>query len=415
MVASLPAVAGPGTSPVRRMARPTCGHSIGVSTTGSRTGPRLRPARTTSTPADGTAHRVGGPASATRSSDAVRAVLLAAALVGGWLLFHELATLLVLLVIALVLALPLEASATRLERYRVPRPVGALLALVAIVGAVALVLALAIPPFITELQRFADELPQLVDQLRSQLGQAVGAEPGSTGRNLQSSLQKVLDNPQGLLGPIAQIGLGVAGAVATIVLVVMAAFYVAVNPQPLVAGVLRLFPPERRPWVEEGMADIRSAWIGWLYGVAVDMLVTGVLLYIGLTLVGLDFALVFAVLSALFVVVPYFGSVAGGIPPVLFALAEHGLTTALITLAVYIAVQQVEGNVIIPLVMSRAVKLHPAVVLVGVVLVGELLGFVGLIVAVPIISATMVVVRELWVRRVEGELPPPAAPARDPA
>jgi predicted PurR-regulated permease PerM len=387
------------------------GTATRVSVTGSRTGPPLRPTRTTSTPADGTAHRVGGPASATRPSDAVRAVLLAAALVAGWTLFHQLATLFVLLIIALVLALPLEASATRLQRRGVPRPIGALLALVAILGAVGLVLAVAIPPFITELQRFADELPQLVDQLRAQLGEAVGAKPGHTGQSLQRSLQNVLDDPQGLLGPIAQIGLGVAGAVATIVVVIMAAFYVAVNPKPLIDGVLRLFPPERREWVAEGMTDIRGAWIGWLYGVAVDMLVTGVLLYIGLTLVGLDFALVFAVLSALFVVVPYFGSVAGGIPPVLFALAEHGPTTALITLGVYVLVQQIEGNVIIPLVMSRAVSLHPAVVLVGVVLVGELLGFVGLIVAVPIISATVILVRELWVRRVEGDTPAPVAPA----
>jgi predicted PurR-regulated permease PerM len=381
-----------------------------VANWGSRTGPRLRPTRTTSTPAVGTAHRVGGPASATRPSDSVRAVVLAAALVAAWLLFHQLASLFVLLLIAVVLALPLEATATRLERRGVPRAIGALLALVGIVGAVVAVLAFAIPPFITELQRFADELPALVDSLRAELGQAVGAEPGHAGRDLQRSLQGVLDDPQALLGPIAKIGLGIAGAAAAIVVVLMGAFYMAVNPRPLVDGALSLFPPERREWVAEGMADIRSAWIGWLYGVVVDMLVTGVLLYIGLTLVGLDFALVFAVLSALFVVVPYFGSVAGGIPPVLFALAERGPTAALVTLGVYLAVQQIEGNVIIPLVMSRAVRLHPAVVLIGVVLVGELLGVVGLIVAVPIISATIVIVRELWVRRLEGHMPAPASP-----
>src|SRR4051794_24179800 len=397
------------------MGRRSSGHTPAVGSEASRTGPRLTPSRTTSTPADGTPHRVGGPASATRASDAVRAVLLAAALVAGWTLFHQLATLFVLLIIALVLALPLEASATRLQRRGVPRPIGALLALVVILGSVGVVLAVAIPPFITELQRFADELPQLVDQLRAQLGEAVGAKPGHTGQSLQRSLQNVLDDPQGLLGPIAQIGLGVAGAVATIVVVIMAAFYVAVNPQPLIDGVLRLFPPERREWVAEGMTDIRGAWIGWLYGVAIDMLVTGVLLYLGLTLVGLDFALVFAVLSALFVVIPYFGSVAAGIPLVLFALAERGPTTALLALGVYIVVQQVEGNVIIPLVMSRTVKLHPAVVLVGVVLVGELLGFIGLIVAVPIISATIIVVRELWVRRLEGDVPAASPPPADEA
>jgi predicted PurR-regulated permease PerM len=127
-------------------------------------------------------------------------------------------------------------------------------------------------------------------------------------------------------------------------------------------------------------------------------------------IIGLDYALVFAVFSALCVVVPYFGSVAGGIPPVLFALAERGLTSALITLGVYLVVQQIEGNVIIPMVMSRTVNLHPAVVLIGVVIVGNLLGFPGLVVAVPIISATMILVHELWVRRLEGEVPAPETP-----
>jgi predicted PurR-regulated permease PerM len=386
------------------------GHTEDVASDAPRFGPRIAPSRATSTPADGTAHRVGGPASATRSSDPIRAVLLAAALVAGYLLFSQLASLLVLVVITIVLALPLEAAATRLERRRVPRPIGALLALVLMLGAVIGVLILAIPPFVQELQRLADQLPQIIDQLRAQLGIK---SSHSTGDNLQRSLQQVIDRPQGLLGPIAKVGLGVAGAVAAIVVVVVGAFYMAINPGPLVDGVQRLFPPDRRPWVAEAMTEIRSTWIGWQYGVAVDMLVTGVLLYAGLALIGLDYASVFAVLSSLFVVVPYFGSVAGGLPPILYALAERGPTTALVTLGVYLLVQQIEGNVIIPMVMSRAVKLHPAVVLIGVVLVGQLLGFVGLIVAVPLISATIVIVRELWVRRLEGDAPQP--PVRPPA
>jgi predicted PurR-regulated permease PerM len=392
------------------MGRVRGGNALFVPSAGDRIGPRITPTRTTSTPADGTAHHVGGPASAVRSSDAVRAVLLAATLVAGYLAFRQLASMFVLVVITIVLALPLEATATFLERRKVPRPIGALLALVAILGAVTAVLFLAIPPFAGELQRFADDLPRLVDQLGARLGETIGAKPGHTGTSLQKSLQGALDDPGAMLGPVAQIGLGIAGAVATIVLVCVGAFYLAVNPRPLVDGVLRLFPIDRRAWVQESMTDIRSAWIGWLYGVIADMLVTGVLLYIGLTLIGLDFAFAFAVFSALLVVVPYFGSVAGALPPVLYALAERTPTTALVTLGVYILVQQIEGNVVIPIVMSRAVNLHPAVVLVGVLLVGRLLGVVGLFVAVPIISAAIILVRETWVRRVEGELPPPSPP-----
>src|SRR3954452_25239709 len=192
------------------MGRRSSGHTPAVGSEASRTGPRLTPARTTTTPADGTPHRVGGPASATRSSDAVRAVLLAAAIVGGYLLFSQLASLFVLVIITIVLALPLEAAATRLERYRVPRALGALLALLAMVAVVVGVLVLAIPPFVDELKRLADQLPQIIDQLREKLGARHSS--ASTGDSLQRSLQKVIDHPQGLLGPIATVGLSVAGA-----------------------------------------------------------------------------------------------------------------------------------------------------------------------------------------------------------
>jgi predicted PurR-regulated permease PerM len=130
------------------------------------------------------------------------------------------------------------------------------------------------------------------------------------------------------------------------------------------------------------------------------MLVTGVLVYVALTIVGVDFAVFFAVLSALLVVIPYFGAIAGAIPPILFALTDSP-TKALIVLGVYVLVQQLESNVIIPLVMSQTVKLHPALIAIGVVVVGQLFGFVGLFVAVPILSLLQITVDELWVKSIE--------------
>ncbi|HYP48674.1 MAG TPA: AI-2E family transporter, partial [Thermoleophilaceae bacterium] len=130
-------------------------------------------------------------------------------------------------------------------------------------------------------------------------------------------------------------------------------------------------------------------------------LVTGVLLYIALQIVGLDFAIFFAVLSALLVVVPYFGAIAGAIPPTLFALTDSP-GKALLVLGVYVLVQQLESNVTIPVVMAHRVRLHPAMIAIGVVLVGQLFGFIGLFVAVPILSLIVIVVDEFWVKAIEG-------------
>jgi predicted PurR-regulated permease PerM len=132
----------------------------------------------------------------------------------------------------------------------------------------------------------------------------------------------------------------------------------------------------------------------------VDMIVTAVLLYVGLTIIGLDLAIFFAVFSALLVVIPYFGSVIGGIPPILYALTDSP-EQALLALGVYILVQQIEGNVIIPLVMAQRVRLHPALIAIGVVVVGQLFGVVGLFVAVPIVSMAVILADELWVKPTE--------------
>jgi predicted PurR-regulated permease PerM len=175
----------------------------------------------------------------------------------------------------------------------------------------------------------------------------------------------------------------------------------AVRPDPLLEGLERLVPPAGRPTARRIMSRLRNAWIGWMQGVAVDMVVSGVLLYIGLSIIGLEFAIFFAVLTALLSVVPYFGAIASGIPPVLFALTDSPGKAALV-LAVYVLVQQFEGNVTIPLVMSRTVRLHPAVIAFGVVVVGQLFGFVGLIVAVPILSLIVVLVEEVWVKPMEA-------------
>jgi predicted PurR-regulated permease PerM len=300
-----------------------------------------------------------------------------------------------------IIAIPLSAGATRLERLGVPRPIGALATLLAGVAVIAGVLALIIPTFVDQMNEFVDDVPGIVTDLEETIGDITGDRPGEVGDKVQDFLQRYTDDPQRLIGPITSIGVSVAGVAAAILLMLITAYYMAVRPQPLVEGALRLVPPSRREQAMQIMQRLRAAWIGWMLGVVFDMFISGTLLYIGLTLIGLDFALVFAVMTALLVVVPYFGAIAGAIPPVLFAFTDSP-GKALTVLIVYVAVQQVEGNLVIPLVMSRTVRLHPAVIAIGVVVVGQLFGIVGLFVAVPIISTMVILAEEFWVKEVEA-------------
>jgi len=331
-----------------------------------------------------------------------RAVLLAAGLLVLGLLFRELVTLMVGVLVTILFAIPVAAVASWLERHRVPRPIGAFLAILLILGTFAAIVAAVLPTFIDQADRFIEDVPGIAEDLEREVGDLTGAEPSEVGDEIQNRLEEIADDPAQLVGPIAAIGLGVAGFLAATVLGMVTAYYIAVRPQPLIDGALSLFPPERRDWALAVADRIRDSWIGWMKGVVIDMLANGLMIWAGLSLIGFDFALAFGVIAGLFTVVPYFGPVAASLPPILYALSDSP-EQALLVGIVFLVVQQIEGNLTIPLVMAQTVRLHPAVIAIGIVIVAQLLGFAGLLVAVPILSLIVVLVDEIWVKPQEAK------------
>lgn len=335
---------------------------------------------------------------------AARAVLLAALLVVLGLAFKQLVTLLIAVMIAVIIAIGLSGIAGRLERVGVPRGIGILLGLLAGISVLIGLGALVVPTFVDQVNAIVNDLPTIYNSVGDSIHKLTGSRPAGVGKNFQHFVQGYTRNPQKLLGTLASIGQSVAGAVAALVLIVLTAVFIAVNPEPLVSGLVRLVPPPYRVRATTVLDRIRTAWIGWMAGLGVSMLVLGSIFYVGLLLVGIKFALAFAVLSAVSVVVPYFGALASGIPPILFALS-YSPGKALAVLGVYLVAHQVEGNLIGPLVMARAVRLHAALIAVGVVIIEQLLGPFGLIIAVPLIAAVVIFVEEVWVKPMEAEGP----------
>ena len=329
------------------------------------------------------------------------AIVMAAVLVVAGLLVSQLVSLLLAVLITVIASLPLSWCAERLHPLGVPRALGALAGLLMALGAAAAVVYLLLPSLIAQARTLIDSTPRLVHAAEVKLSSVTGDRPGHVASQLQTAATTFVRQPSHLMGPIASIGLSAATIIGGLVIGVITAYYIAARPEPLVDGLLSLFSEAARPDARRALARIRAAWLGWMVGLGISMLLIGVLLYLTLHfVVGLPFALVFSVLSALAETVPYIGALASGVPPVAFALTISP-GTAVEVLAIYVAVHQIEANVIGPLVMSRAVHLHPAVIALGVVAVGEVFGFLGLFVAVPILSLTAVLIDELWIRRRE--------------
>ena len=330
-----------------------------------------------------------------------RAVLLAFALVIAALIFKELATLIMGVLIVVIIALPLSAFATLLNRVAgIPRGLGATLGLVIGLSIVGGVLALVIPAFSHEINQFINSLPSIVNELRHRVAGLTGSSPTKVGKQIQNYVNSYTHHPGKLLGPAETIGASVVGAVAALIVVLLTALYTAIRPDPLYSGIVRVVPPQGRGKAEVVLGRLRTAYIGWLRGLAIGMLVLGSLTYAGLRLVGLPFAAFFAVFTAVAMIVPYFGALASSIVPIIYALT-FSPEKAILVAVVYIVAHQVESNIIQPQVVARTVELHPAVVAIGVLAVEQLFGFVGLIVAVPILATVRILIEELWIAPME--------------
>jgi predicted PurR-regulated permease PerM len=334
-----------------------------------------------------------------------RAIGLAAGLVLVALLVQQLITLLLAVVVTLIISLPLATVAEMAERRGLPRAIGAVGALLAGLCSLGALGYAIIPSFISQAKQFANDLPTTVARAERYLHGATGLTTKRLSSDLTGLVQGYTHHPQRLIAPLESVGLSVAALVTSLVVVLITALYIAIAPEPLLNGTLRLLPSSGRAHARFVLTRIRTAWLGWLRAMAIDMLLLGGLLYLGMRLVGLEFAVGFAVFSAVLTVIPNFGSIISAVPPVLLGLS-HSPGKAALVLLVYVIVNQIEGNLILPLVMARTVDLHPAVVAIGVVVMGQLFGLVGIIVAIPLLSLTFILIEELWIQ-------PQEAAARD--
>jgi predicted PurR-regulated permease PerM len=189
------------------------------------------------------------------------------------------------------------------------------------------------------------------------------------------------------------------GALANTLLVLAGGVYLAAQPQLYRTGVLKLFARRKRPLIEKTYDECGKALKLWLLGTLVSMIVVGTFTALGLWLLGVQSWLALGLLAGLLEFVPIIGPIAASIPAVLLAFTES-FELALATAALFLVVQQLEGNVLQPIVQRYAVDLPPALLLFSVVAGGTLFGFIGILFAAPLTVTAFVLVKRLYVREV---------------
>jgi predicted PurR-regulated permease PerM len=197
-------------------------------------------------------------------------------------------------------------------------------------------------------------------------------------------------------------GTTIFGALFSLVVMIVAGVYIAINPLVYVRGFVRLFPSGTRDQISATLNDAGHALRRWLGAQLIAMIIVGTLIGVGLAVVGVPSALALGLIAGVAEFVPIIGPVIGAIPALLLASTES-VDTVLWTLAVFVVVQQLESNLIMPIVAGRVVELPPAVGLFAVVALGILFGPLGLVLGYPLAIVIDVAVKRLYLSGVLKE------------
>lgn len=305
---------------------------------------------------------------------------------------------------AVVLATLLTYPLDLLARW-IPRPAALLLTLLALGVSLGAATTLAAPILVEEAGALAPQLSVALDQLNTAFQHARGgpfaALPAGDAviaeiqRHLTAELTRLLSGAV----PVALSFLGAIGlGIATLAL----AFFLAYQPDSYRAALRRLVPGEHEPVLDELWRRLGCALRRWTGGILVSMAIMGVLTGVGLYLAGIPGYLTLGLITFLGTFVPYAGAVASAIPGLAVGLAaspRHLLYAAI----VYTLVHVVEGYLVEPLIMRRAVELHPAVLLFWQLAFGAVFGVPGVVVATPLLVCVTSALEYLYIERALGK------------
>lgn len=242
-----------------------------------------------------------------------------------------------------------------------------------------------------QINELSTTLPGTVAHLRAKLGQS------ELGRQL---LDAAGDKPSGdMLHTASSVFTTSFGVLGDVYIMLFLGIFFTTNPSIYKDGLLLLVPASRQKMGRHILDRISLSLKGWLKGMMVSMVLVSVMISIGLTIVGIPAALVLGLLTGLLEIVPTLGSVLAMIPGTLLGLTVS-TNTGIVVAIIYIISQTITANIVNPLIQKKMINLPPALTLVSQLVMGSVSGALGIIMAVPLLAITVILVDELYVKKI---------------
>lgn len=309
--------------------------------------------------------------------------------------FYLIRDILVLVFLALIIVSAIDPVVDWCQKKRIPRYLAVLVIYVFAIAIIWTAISFLVAPLASEIRGLGENFPALVEKLS---GYFNVARDYAASHNFQ---QQISNFSGSLTNSLSQAGTNIfsgtisfIGGIFSFLVVLSVAFYMSVQEKGVKKFFASISPDEHGEYVM-GLVDRIQFKMGrWLLGQMALMVIIFAIDYVGLLLIGAPYALILAILAGLLEIIPYVGPIVSAVVAASISFL-HGPVTGLLVLALFALAQQLEGYVIAPLVMKKAVGLNPVVVILALLIGAKLGGVTGVIIAVPVATVISEVVNDM--------------------
>jgi putative permease len=328
-----------------------------------------------------------------------RIVWLAFLLVIIWLILRALEPVLLLFALVFLLAMVLNPIVVWLQKHHVPRFVGVILLMLALIGITSTIVLFAMPPLTRQTQELVRSAPNVWQGIRARIESLTQNYPAV--REALPQTDEIAGKAGAAAGTVGNFllrsTLGLVGGVASFVFAILLLVFVLASPRPLVAGYLALVPDRYREQAHRTLARLMQQMSAWARGVVINGVITGLSIGVLLWLIGVQPALIFGVLAFFGEFLPTVGAFLVSIPILLVALSL-GATKFWLSLGVIVLVYQIELNLLVPGVLGKEMRLHPVNILFFTLATASMFGLAGVFLAVPAAALVQIVIDEFYLQ-----------------
>ena len=303
---------------------------------------------------------------------------------------------LAILFVALILASAVDPWVDKMQEKKIPRLVSILFIYIIMFLVIGTTLYLIIPPIIKQMGELTNNFPAIFEKVISgfELLKEYTAQHGILD-NVRQGLGTISSNLQNAAGGIFSTVTGIFGSIFTFFLVLVMTFYMVVEENAIKKIIWSVVPKDHQVYTMNLINRMQKKVGLWLRGQLILSLIIFSLTFIGLSILGVEYALVLALVAGLTEFVPYLGPLLAAIPAVFLALTQSPML-ALFVIVLYYVIQMVENNIIVPKLMQKVVGLNP-IISIAVLLIGfKIAGVVGAILAIPVATAVSVFIKDIF-------------------